>query len=159
MRRLAGRPRADKELQLRAAGDGAQIMKRNGVVRGALGRLKSGWGVPLPAVRGTPSGKRRRLLYGPVARDAQEGEGANVPPGHASQYLDAAYAECAPLFDLKASFFQVGLPAGVLAGFRCCAGGGGIVAPNRPWNFYTPSGESRREARGWKNRILQPQSN
>ncbi|KEG07058.1 rab1 small GTP-binding protein [Trypanosoma grayi] len=50
-----------------------------------------------------------------------------VPLGHIFRYLGAVCDEAAAIFDLKASFFQAGLPAETRGNFRCRTEKGGLV--------------------------------
>ncbi|KEG08279.1 putative target of rapamycin (TOR) kinase 1 [Trypanosoma grayi] len=64
-----------------------------------------------------------------------------VPLGQISRYLGAVYDETAAIFDLEASFFQVGLPAETRGNFRCRTEKGELVDFTRPQMGYKCSPE------------------
>ncbi|KAG8339591.1 hypothetical protein TRVL_09581 [Trypanosoma vivax] len=55
--------------------------------------------------------------------------------------MDALFCEVATVFDLKTPFFQVSLPQGSCASFRCRTETGGLVELKRLQMGYKPSPE------------------
>ncbi|KEG06395.1 TcC31.12 [Trypanosoma grayi] len=117
----------EREPLLRMTEEDAQVMKKAGIIQPASKLPTTGWVVPFTVVEEKQSGPRRRFIAWPKAKNEQEDYEALVPLGHISQYLGAVYDETAAIFDLKASFFQVGLPAETRGNFRCRTEKGELV--------------------------------
>ncbi|KAH8611355.1 hypothetical protein ERJ75_001031000 [Trypanosoma vivax] len=72
------------------------------------------------AIEENPAGLRRRFVAWAKGKNDHGDCEAEAPPPRVPCHLDAAFGEVAAVFDLKASFFQVSLPQGSRASFRCC---------------------------------------
>ncbi|KEG09746.1 target of rapamycin (TOR) kinase 1 [Trypanosoma grayi] len=141
----------------------AQAMKRAGIIQTASKLPTTGWVVPFTVVEEKQSGPRRRFIAWPKAKNEHEDYEAMVPLGHISRYLGAVYDEAAAILDLKASFFQVGLPAETRGNFRCRTEKGELVEFTRPqWgiNVFRKSRIRSQEfwlvTPRWLNHVMRP---
>ncbi|KEG08149.1 rab1 small GTP-binding protein [Trypanosoma grayi] len=116
-------------------------MKKAGIIRTASKLPTTGRAVPFAVVEEKPSGPRRRFIAWSKAKNEQESYQAMAPLGQISRYLGAVYDETAAIFGVKASFFQVGLPAETRGNFRCHTEKGELVDFTRPQMGYKCSPE------------------
>ncbi|KAH9598804.1 hypothetical protein LSM04_001780 [Trypanosoma melophagium] len=105
----------------------AVLMKTAGVIREASEHPTRGWVIPFTVVENQPSGQRIRFIAWPKAKNDQEDYDVDVPLCYISEYLSAVYDESATSINLKASSFQVALPADIQANFRCRTEPGELV--------------------------------
>ncbi|KEG08683.1 TcC31.12 [Trypanosoma grayi] len=131
----------EREPPLRMAEGDARAMKKAGFIQTASKLSTTGWIVPFTVVEEKQSGPRRRFMAWPQAKNEQEDYEAMVPLGRISRYLGAVCNEAAAFFDLKASFFQAGLPAERRRNFRCRTEKGELVEFTRPPMGYKCSPE------------------
>ncbi|KEG05936.1 rab1 small GTP-binding protein [Trypanosoma grayi] len=113
-----------------AEGD-ARAMEKAGFIQTASKPPTTGWVMPFAVVGEKPSGPRRRFIAWPKAKNEQEDYEGMVPLGRTSRYLGAVCDGAAAILDLKASFFQVGLPAERRRNFRCRTEKGELVEITR----------------------------
>ncbi|CCD18877.1 hypothetical protein ERJ75_000550000 [Trypanosoma vivax] len=116
-------------------------MEGAGVIFEASQKSTKGWVVPFTVVEGKAAGLRRRFISQPKGESDHSDCEAEGPLEHASCYLHAAFGEVAAVFVLKASLFQVSLPQGSRASFRCRAEAGMLVEPTHLPTEYKCSPE------------------
>ncbi|CCD20122.1 hypothetical protein, conserved (fragment), partial [Trypanosoma vivax Y486] len=123
-------------------------MERVGVVFEASQKPTKGWVAPFTVVGEKPAWLRRRFVALPKGKNDHDDCEADAPLPRVPCYLHAAFGEVTIVFDFKASFFQVSLPQGNRASFRCRMETGMLVKHVRlPMGYKCSPGMLRTVAR------------
>ncbi|KAH8609982.1 hypothetical protein ERJ75_001147700 [Trypanosoma vivax] len=138
----------NREPKLRIDEAVAKEMEGAGVIFEASQKSTKGWVVPFTVVEGKAAGLRRCFISQPKGESDHGDCEAEGPLQHVPRYLHAAFGEVAAVFVLKASLFQVRLPQGSRASFRCRAEAGMLVEPTHLPTEYKCSPKCRARSRG-----------